>query len=336
MNQATLNPDTENDPKAGAPPGPILDRTAQSLLNSLALKGGPQIHELSIEDARAALSEAQSGYVAKLPVDIEDRTILVGPRGNTAIRIIRPRGSTAALPAVMYFHGGGWALGDKETHDRLIREIANGVNAALVFVEYARAPEARYPVAIEEAYAVTKWVAEMGKMINVDSSRIAVAGDSVGGNMAAAVTMLAKERGGPPICFQVLFYPVTDAKFDTESYEQFAEGCLLTREAMKWFWNHYAQTTAVRDKPTASPLRASIEQLRGLPPALVITAECDVLRDEGEAYALKLREADVPVIATRYPGIIHDFVMLNALAGTPAARSAIAQAIEALRHSFAR
>jgi acetyl esterase len=336
MNQATLNPDTENDPKAGAPPGPILDRTAQSLLNSLALKGGPQIHELSIEDARAALSEAQSGYVAKLPVDIEDRTILVGPRGNTAIRIIRPRGSTAALPAVMYFHGVGWALGDKETHDRLIREIANGVNAALVFVEYARAPEARYPVAIEEAYAVTKWVAEMGKMINVDSSRIAVAGDSVGGNMAAAVTMLAKERGGPPICFQVLFYPVTDAKFDTESYEQFAEGCLLTREAMKWFWNHYAQTTAVRDKPTASPLRASIEQLRGLPPALVITAECDVLRDEGEAYALKLREADVPVIATRYPGIIHDFVMLNALAGTPAARSAIAQAIEALRHSFAR
>ena len=336
MNQALLNPDTENDPKAGAPPGPILDRTAQSLLHSLALKGGPQLHELSIEDARAALSEAQSGYVAKLPVDIEDRTILVGPRGNTTIRIIRPRGSTAALPAVIYFHGGGWALGDKETHDRLIREIANGVNAALVFVEYARAPEARYPVAIEEAYAVTKWVAEMGKMINVDSSRIAVAGDSVGGNMAAAVTMLAKERGGPPICFQVLFYPVTDAKFDTESYEQFAEGCLLTREAMKWFWNHYAQTTAVRDKPTASPLRASIEQLRGLPPALVITAECDVLRDEGEAYALKLREADVPVIATRYPGIIHDFVMLNALSGTPAARGAIAQAIEALRKSFAR
>jgi acetyl esterase len=311
-----------------------LDLTVQAFLNGLDRKGGPPINELSVEDARALLTEAQSRPYGKIPVDIEDRTILVGPRGNTAVRIVRPKGATAALPVVMYFHGGGWVLGDQDTHDRLIREIAVGANAAVVFVEYSRSPEARFPVAIEEAYAATKWVFEMGMMINVDSSRIAVAGDSAGGNIAAAVTFLAKERGGPAISFQALFYPVTDANFDTDSYKEFARGYFLTRDAMKWFWNHYAQTTSVRDKPTASPLRASTEELRGLPPALIITAECDVLRDEGEAYALRLRQAGVAVTATRYPAIIHDFLMLNALAGTPAARSAMTQTIAALRAAF--
>ena len=170
------------------------------------------------------------------------------------------------LPVVMYFHGGGWVLGDRETHDRLIREIAHGANAAVVFVEYTRSPEARYPVAIEEAYAAIKWVFEMGRMINIDPSRIAVAGDSAGGNIAAAVTLLAKERGGPTLRLQVLFYPVMDAKFDTKSYEQFARGYFLTREAMKWFWNHYAQNTVVRDTSTASPLRASTFLRASAPP----------------------------------------------------------------------
>jgi acetyl esterase len=205
-----------------------------------------------------------------------------------------------------------------------------------VFVDYARAPEARFPVAIEEAYAATKWVFEMGKSIGMDSCRIAVAGDGAGGTIATAVTMLAKQRLGPAIAFQLLFYPVTDAKFDTESYDEFAEGHFLTREAMKWFWNHYAQTTAVRDKGTASPMRASNEELRGLPPALIITAECDVLRDEGEAYERKLGEAGVPVTRTRYNGMIHDFVMLDALSGTVAARQALAQATDALRTAFLR
>jgi acetyl esterase len=323
-------------PPEAAVAAPKLDPIVRSFLDALTRKGAPQINELSVEDARAALSTAQAGYIAKLPVDMEDRTILVGPRGNTAIRIVRPKGSTAVLPVVMYFHGGGWVLGDKETHDRLVREIATGANAAVVFVEYTRSPEARYPVAIEEAYAATKWVFEMGKMINVDPTRIAVAGDSVGGNMAAAVALLAKERGGPAIKFQVLFYPVTDAKFDTLSYDQFADGYFLTRDAMKWFWNHYAQNTVVRDKHTASPLRASVDELRGLPPALVITAECDVLRDEGEAYENKLREAGVRVTGFRYPGMIHDFVMLNALSTTAAARGAISQANEALRTAFSR
>jgi acetyl esterase len=315
---------------------PRLDPAVRTFLDSLARKGGSEISELSVEDARALLSDLQSRQSGKLPVDREDRTILAGPRGNTAIRIVRPRGVQALLPVVMYFHGGGWVMGDRETHDRLVRAIACGANAAVVFVDYTRAPEARCPVAIEEAYAATKWVFEMGKFMGVDSTRIAVAGDGVGGNIAAAVAMLAKEREGPAIGFQLLFYPVTDAKFNTKSYDEFAQGYFLTREAMKWFWNHYAQTTAVRDKATASPLRASTEELRDLPPALIITAECDVLRDEGEAYELKLREAGVPVTGTRYNGMIHDFVMLDALSGTAAARDALAQATDALRTAFLR
>lgn len=329
-----MNQLTEELPKADI--AVKLDPAGQSFLKEQERKRREDINELSVESARAALAQIQSEYVVKLPVDIEERTILVGPRGNTAIRIVRPKGSTATLPAVVYFHGGGWVLGDADTHDRLVREIAHGANAAVIFVEYTRSPEARYPVAIEEGYAVTKWVFETGKMINVDPSRIAVAGDSAGGNIAAAVTMLAKERLGPEIKFQVLFYPVTDATFDTESYDKFAEGYFLTREAMKWFWNHYAQNTATREKPTASPLRASLEELRNLPPALVITAECDVLRDEGEAYAAKLKQADVPVIATRYSGMIHDFVMLNALSGTTGARAAINEANQILRAAFLR
>jgi acetyl esterase len=187
-------------------------------------------------------------------------------------------------------------------------------------------------VAIEEAYAATKWVFEMGKMINVDASRLAVAGDSVGGNMAAAVTLLAKERGGPAISFQALFYPVTAANFETDSYQQFARGYFLTRDAMKWFWNHYAQNTSVRDKTTASPLRASREELRGLPPALIITAECDVLRDEGEAYAAKLRDAGVAVEPRRYDGMIHGFFGLSG--AFDAGRDAVELVGTALQRAF--
>lgn len=319
---------------------PVLEPRTKAFLDALAAKGGPQIYELSVADARKVLSDAQAGDVAKLPADIEDRKIAVGPRGEVAIRVVRPQGGTGALPVIMYFHGGGWVLGDRHTHDRLIREVANGAQAAVVFVEYTPSPEARYPVAIEEAYAATKWIAENGRSLNLDTSRMAVAGDSVGGNMAAAVTLLAKERGGPGIDFQVLFYPVTDAGFDTPSYQQFATGHFLTREGMKWFWDQYAPDKSVRNEPTASPLQASLDQLRGLPPALVINGECDVLRDEGEAYARKLIQAGVPVTATRYLGTIHDFVMLNAITDTPAPRAAITLASDmlcaAFRKEFAR
>jgi acetyl esterase len=291
----------------------------------------PPLYTLSVEEARKAFSDLQAVDVAKLPADVGDYQIPGGPKGQVLIRIIRPKGTTEALPVIMYFHGAGWVLGDKDAFDRLVREIANGSNAAVVFVDYTHSPEAKYPTAIEEAYAATKYVAEYGKTFNLDSSRLAVAGDSVGGNMAIAVTLLAKERGGPNIGFQVLFYPVTDANFNTPSYREFATGHFLTQEAMKWFWNYYLPDEEQRKHPTASPLKASVDQLKGLPPALVINGEFDVLRDEGEAYAHKLNEAGVRVTAVRFLGTIHDFVLLNKITDTPAPRGAIALANDNLK-----
>ncbi len=314
---------------------PVLYPAVQSFLNGLAAQGGPPLYELSPQDAREVLRNVQACRVARLPVNIEDRLLPVGPQGRVSVRIVRPPDMREALPVVMYFHGGGWVLGDQDTHDRLIREIANGAEATVVFVKYTPSPEAQYPVPIEEAYAATEWVARHGNEINVDPSRMAVVGDSVGGNMAAVVALLAKARGGPPIRVQVLFYPVTEAGFDTPSYDQFADGYWLTREAMKWFWDQYAPDPAVRSEPTASPLYASVEQLRGLPEAIIMVGECDVLRDEVEAYARKLIEAGVKVTATRYLGIIHDFVLLNPITDTPAPRDAIARAGNMLRKAFA-
>jgi acetyl esterase len=313
-----------------------LDPHILDFLKGLEAQGGPPLYTLSPTDARHVLVSLQrSVNVTKLPADSEDRTIGGGPTGGISLRIVRPQGSSDALPGVMYFHGGGWILGDKETHDRLVREIANGAQATVVFVDYARSPEATYPVAVEQAYAATKWVAEHGASIGVDTSRLVVAGDSVGGNMVAAVTLLAKERGSPKIDFQILCYPVTDANFETQSYQQFGEaGYWLTRQAMRWFWDSYAPE-AVRNQPTVSPLRASPDQLTGLPPALIITGENDVLRDEGEAYAHKLMAAGVPVMATRYLGAIHDFMLLNPITQTPPVRAAIAQVNETLRKVFA-
>jgi acetyl esterase len=239
------------------------------------------------------------------------------------------------LPAVVYTHGAGWVFGDKNIYDRLMRDLANGAGAAIVFVDFSRSPEARYPTAIEESYAVAKYVAERGREFGLDPRRLAVAGDSVGGNMTTALAMLAKERGGPPIGFQLLFYPVTDAGFDTPSYTMFATGHFLTLGAMRWFWDQYLPDPTQRLAPTASPLRASIDALRGLPPALVVNGEFDVLRDEGEAYAHKLIEAGVEVTAVRFHGTIHDFVLLNRLAETRATRGAIALACARLRGFFA-
>ncbi|HIH75514.1 MAG TPA: alpha/beta hydrolase [Methanosarcina sp.] len=314
----------------------LLEPATRAFVENANKQGGTPIYKLSPEDARKVLSDLQATEVTQLPADIEDFSIPAGPEGQVSIRIIRPEGNRETLPVVMYFHGAGWVLGGKDTHDRLVREIANGANAAVVFVDFTPAPEAKYPTQIEEAYAATKYIAENGKDFNLDTSRFAVAGDSVGGNMTAAVLLLVKERGGPKIDYQVLFYPVTDANFDTPSYQQFATGIWLTREAMKWFWDNYLPDKEARKQPTASPLQASIDQLRGQPPALIITDENDVLRDEGEAYAHKLIQAGVNVTAVRYMGTIHDFVMLNALAGTPATCSAIGMANENLRFAFAR
>jgi acetyl esterase len=311
---------------------PTLEIHTQEFVDSLA--GAPPIYTLSLADARSVLAQAQSIPVGKPSAQTEDIALPVGPTGSVPIRVIRPVGATEVLPVVMYFHGGGWVLGDRDTHDRLVREIAVGAQAAVVFVDYARAPEARYPVAIEQAYAATRYVADNAAELGIDPLRLAVAGDSVGGNMAAAVTLIAKQRRGPNIAFQLLFYPVTDSGFDTPSYNQFADGPWLTKRAMEWFWDAYLPDPAVRKQPTATPLNASLDQLASLPEALVIVDENDVLRDEGEAYARKLSDAGVRVISVRYNGSIHDFVMLNALADTPATRGAIAQAVGALRRAL--
>jgi len=313
-----------------------IEPKTRAFLESLNSSKGPQIYELPIDQARGVLTSVQAVDVPKLPADIEDRTLPVGPNGQVSVRIVRPQDASDTLPIVMYFHGGGWILGDENTHDRLIREIANGARAAVVFLKYSRSPEAKYPVAIEEAYAATKYLAENGQELKIDSSRLAVAGDSVGGNMATVVTLLSKERGGPKISHQLLFYPVTDANFENGSYNKFATNHYLSREAMKWFWNAYLPDKAKRKNPMASPLQASINQLKGLPPALVITAGYDVLRDEGEAYAKKLIEAGVSVTAVRFLGTIHDFILLNPIADTPAPRAAITLANTYLHQALAK
>ncbi|MEU1271528.1 alpha/beta hydrolase [Streptomyces sp. NPDC005799] len=310
-------------------PRPVLEPAAQAFVEATA--NPPYLFDLGPVDGRKTVDEVQSGEIAKPPVDEEWITVSGGPTGRVRTRIVRPAGATGALPVIIYIHGAGWVFGNAHTHDRLVRELAVGAGAAVVFPEYDLSPEVRYPVAIEQNYSVARWVVEQGSTKGLDASRIAVAGDSVGGNMTAALTLMAKQRGDVPLVQQVLFYPVTDASFDTPSYHQFAEGYFLRRDAMQWFWDQYTTDEAERAQITASPLRASTEQLAGLPPALVITGEADVLRDEGEAYANKLREAGVAVTAVRYQGIIHDFVMLNALRETHAAEAAINQAVATLR-----
>jgi acetyl esterase len=308
---------------------------AQTFLESLI--GAPPIYTLSPEEVRSTLSGLQADYLVTIPpADVENRTIPIGENGEElSLQIIRPQGTNETLPVVMFFHGAGWVAGGFDTHERLMKQLANEANAAIVYVNYTLSPEATYPASIEQAYSATEWVAQNGQSINVDTSRLAVAGDSVGGNMATVVAMLAKERGGPEIVFQLLLYPVTDGtNFNTTSYLEYAEGYWLTRAGMMWFWDNYTPDNVTREQPTASPLRASIDQLRGLPPALVITDENDVLRDEGEAYAHKLMQANVTVTAIRYLGTIHDFMMLNALSDTTAARAAITQAAHALEEAF--
>jgi acetyl esterase len=258
----------------------------------------------------------------------------VGPSGSLRVRIIRPRRVTDPLPVVMYFHGGGWVRGDTGTHDRLEREIAVGASACVIHVVYDLAPGAQYPIAIEQAYAATAYVAANAGAIGVDPMRIAVAGDDAGGTIAAAVTLMARDRLGPKIDMQILFCPIIGADFTTQSHLTFADGPWLTRAAMEWYWNAYLPDVTRRSEITAAPGMATVDQLRNLPDALVIVAENDPLRDEAEAYARNLSDAGVRVTSIRYNGTVHDFVFLNALADTPAAESAVAQAIRALQSAF--
>jgi acetyl esterase len=313
---------------------PVLEPRTQAFVDSLSAAGDPPLYTLTPDAARAVLAGAQAVPVEKLDAKIEDTTFPVGPTGSVNIRIVRPPQARGPLPVVFHIHGGGWILGDKNTHDRLTRELAVGANAAVVFVDYDRSPEAHYPTAIEQAYASILHVVENAKTLGIDASRMAIFGDSVGGNMSAALMLMIKQRQGPRFVVQVLFYPVTDASFDTDSYHAFAEGPWLTKKAMQWFWDAYLPDVAARNQPTATPLNATLEELKGLPEALVVVDENDVLRDEGEAYARKLAQAGVRVTSERYNGTIHDFMLLNAISETPAVRSGVAQATAALRFAL--
>jgi acetyl esterase len=308
---------------------PVLEPAAQAFADSTA--SPPFVFDMPVAEGRRTVDSVQNGDIPAPPAAIADLMVPGGPAGQVSVRIYRPVGSVGAMPVVLFTHGAGWVFGDVHTHDRLVRELATRAEAAAVFVSYSLSPEARYPTAIEEIYAVLEWIGAHGAEHDLDSGRIAVAGDSVGGNMTAALTIMAKQRGGPRIAAQLLYYPVTDASFDTGSYHQFATGYWLSRDAMKWYWDQYTTDPAQRAEITASPLRASADELSGLPPALVIVGEADPLRDEGEAYAAKLRSAGVPVTAERYEGIIHDFVMVNAMRDTQAAKAATAQGGEFLR-----
>ena len=309
----------------------VLEPAAQEIAD--ATSKPPFLYELDYPAARKVLDDIQAAPIEKLPIDEEWITVPAAV-GDARVRLIKPTGAEGILPVIVYMHGGGWVLGNAATHDRLVRELAVGARAALAFVEYPNSPEAHYPVAIEQGYATAQWIVREGRSKGLDPSRIAAIGESVGGDMTAALALMAKERGDVQFVHVGMYYPVTDAAMDTESYDEFADGPYLTRKAMEWFWDAYTTDPAERSEITASPNHATVEQLRGLPPTLLLVDEADVLRDEGEAYAAKLRLAGVPVTTVRYDGTVHDFMLLNPLSETKAARAAIAQATGFLRQAF--
>ena len=334
----------ENIPVAGSTNGhiktidpsvdPAIETHTKAFLNALNSGGGKPMEEMQPDEARAVLEGAQKSVNVDLSgIDVEEKTITQDGL-DVKIFIVRPTGVSETLPVFMFFHGGGWVLGDFPTHKRFVRDLVVYSGAAAVFVEYTRSPEAKYPTAINEAYAATKWVAENAASIKVDSKRFAIAGNSVGGNMTAAIALMAKDKKGPEIKLQILFWPVTNASFDTVSYQQYANERFLTKNMMIWFWDNYMDRGDQRKEKYASPLQASLEELKGLPPALVQTAENDVLRDEGESYARKMDEAGVPVTLVRVQGMIHDYGLLNPLADVPAVQSALRYAASELKNAL--
>ena len=298
----------------------VLEPAAQEIAD--ATSKPPFLYELDYPAARKVLDDIQAAPIEKLPIDEEWITVPAAV-GDARVRLIKPKGAEGILPVIVYMHGGGWVLGNAATHDRLVRELAVGARAALAFVEYPNSPEAHYPVAIEQGYATAQWIVREGRSKGLDPSRIAVIGESVGGDMTAALALMAQERGDVQFVHVGMYYPVTDAAMDTESYDEFADGPYLTRKAMEWFWDAYTTDPAERSEITASPNHATVDQLKGLPSTLLLVDEADVLRDEGEAYAAKLRLAGVPVTTVRYDGTVHDFMLLNPLSETKAARAAI-------------
>ena len=310
----------------------VLMPEIQAFIDDVEKNTETPLYELSYEEARAVLRGAQNMSVRQEEADIEDTTFMVYDNHEIPVRIVRPSGAAGFLPVIFYIHGGGWVMGDNITHRRLVAELAADIPAAVVFPIYTPAPEGQFPEVVEDLFKALEYIASHGDKYGLDTSHLAVAGDSVGGNMAAVMTLMAKENGfTPTIDFQLLLYPVTNADFDTETYRQFADGPWLTKQAMEWFWEQYLPDKEKRKSKEASPLMATVDELRDLPPALVITGENDVLRDEGEAYARKLDSAGVKTFSVRFNGTIHDFMMLNELSASAPTRAAMSLAKAKLR-----
>lgn len=310
---------------------PAIARETKDFLAILNAPGGPGLETLSPHDARQVLVGAQESVQVDY-TGIEESEKIVSMDGYTVtLNIVKPVGVTEVLPAFIFIHGGGWVLGDYPTHKRMVRDLVVLSGAAGIFVNYTPSPEAQYPQAITEIFAATKWVAQYGAEIGVDGKRMAVIGNSVGGNMAAVTAIMAKEAGGPEIKLQILMWPVTDATFDWESYQRYGQDRFLTTPLMKWMFDNYTTNPEERKEIHLSPLQATTAQLKNLPPALIQVADADILRDQGEAYGRKLDEAGVPVTTIRYRGTIHDFGLLNPLAHTPQSKSLFIHAAAELK-----
>jgi len=306
-----------------------LDEQSRAVLEELSKV--PGLHTLTPAEGRRLLDELFKTKGEPEPVGKVENRSIPGPATDIPVRIYTPNGA-GPFPVLVYFHGGGWVLGSLESWDAPCRMLTNAVECVTVSVDYRLAPEHKFPKPAEDCYAATQWVADNAALINGDPARIAIGGDSAGGNLAAVVALMARDHGKPRIAYQLLVYPVTDASMDTASMKECADGYFLTGEMMAWFWKQYVRDAADRAHPYASPLRA--QNLRSLPPALVITAEFDPLRDEGEAYAARLRQAGVPVVSTRYDGTIHGFFLMSSVLDQ--GKKAVAEAVAALRTAFGK
>ncbi len=315
-------------PAEGKRPAVVLDPACARLVH--ALQGPPQLHELGAQDGRAALRELQDDLVAGPGVAVDFHTAPTGPAGLVGFLVVRPEGTDGPLPAAFHLHGGRWVTGDADTHGRLIRALATGARAAVVVPEFTRVPEGRFPVALEEVYATLLWVVEHAVDLGLDAERVAVSGDCTGATTATVLAMLAGRRAGPRLAAQLLFYPWAEPRCDTDSHREFADISVLPTRAARWYWQQYSARPQDLEDPSFAPARARRADLVGLPPALVITAEADVVRDEAEDYARAMREAGVTVTCTRYLGVVHDFVTLRPLQEMSSTRSAVRQGAEFL------
>lgn len=316
---------------------PFLVKKVQNFIDKLSATGGKPLYEMSYGEARSFLQEMQSERKIFADNEVLDADVKVSGGYKMPLKIVRPKNVVGKMPVIFYIHGGGWVMGNYATHERLVNELVSQTQAAVVFPVYMQSPESQFPQTTDNLFEALRHVVLHADEYNFDKDNLIVAGDSVGGNMALVMALLAKQQASEPrIKFMLLLYPVAGADLTTESYKEFAEGPWLTQKAMQWFWNAYAPSELQRESILACPLRATLEELEGLPPALIITAENDVLRDEGEAMARKLDAAGVETASVRINGTIHDFLMLDALQNTAPSKEGMAVAVKALKQAVHR